>query len=111
MKFVYIALLLIAFASCADDTKPRLQLCPSKRPEACTREFNPVCGWFDPEKVNCIRAPCANTYSNPCMACADENVLYISCEKECTADLDTPIFNRKRVDKCSRLPTCPLKEE
>jgi hypothetical protein len=41
---------------------------------ACTREYNPVCGWFD-ESVQCVTYPCAATYSNPCIACSDENVI------------------------------------
>lgn len=44
--------------------------------DACTAIFHPVCGWSDPEKIQCIRYPCASTYSNSCLACKDENVLY-----------------------------------
>ena len=43
---------------------------------ACIEIYQPVCGWNDPEKIQCIKFPCANTYSNSCFACADENVLY-----------------------------------
>jgi hypothetical protein len=40
---------------------------------ACTMEYRPVCGWFD-ESVQCLTYPCAQTYSNPCMACTNEQV-------------------------------------
>lgn len=42
----------------------------------CTREFVPVCGFFDPTKVACKKSPCAQAYSNKCGACSDENVQY-----------------------------------
>ncbi len=43
---------------------------------ACTMEYRPVCGWFDPERIQCVKYPCASTYGNPCGACADDKVLY-----------------------------------
>ena len=43
--------------------------------KACTMEYNPVCGWFSP-KVRCIKAPCAATSGNDCVACIDPNVEY-----------------------------------
>jgi hypothetical protein len=43
---------------------------------ACITLYDPVCGWNDPEKIQCITFPCASTYSNSCFACQDENVLY-----------------------------------
>jgi len=52
--------------------------CPneSRNVDACIEIYQPVCGWNDPEKIQCIKFPCANTYSNSCFACTDENVLY-----------------------------------
>lgn len=50
--------------------------------EICTMEYRPVCGWFDNRKIKCETYPCSKTYSNPCMACADENVEYWT-EGEC----------------------------
>lgn len=44
--------------------------------EACTAIYQPVCGWFDPDEVQCIRYPCATTYSNACDACGNDDVLY-----------------------------------
>jgi len=54
----------------------------SRNAEACIEIYQPVCGWNDPEKIQCIKFPCANTYSNSCFACIDENVLYYT-EGEC----------------------------
>jgi len=50
--------------------------------DACIEIYQPVCGWNDPEKIKCIKYPCAQTYSNSCFACQDENVLYWT-ESEC----------------------------
>ena len=44
--------------------------------DACIEIYQPVCGWSDPEKVQCITYPCASDYSNSCFACMDENVKY-----------------------------------
>ncbi len=54
----------------------------SRNAEACIEIYQPVCGWNDPEKIQCIKFPCANTYSNSCFACMDENVIYYT-EGEC----------------------------
>ena len=42
----------------------------------CIEIYQPVCGWSDPDKIKCIKFPCANTYSNSCFACTNENVSY-----------------------------------
>jgi len=54
----------------------------SREAEACITLYQPVCGWNDPEKIQCIKYPCAQTYSNNCFACIDENILYHT-EGEC----------------------------
>jgi hypothetical protein len=48
----------------------------SRVAQACTMQYEPVCGWYDPGKVECVKAPCANDYSNSCQACIDPQVLY-----------------------------------
>lgn len=47
----------------------------SRNVSACTMEYNPVCGWNN-KNIKCIRYPCASTYSNPCVACKNEDVEY-----------------------------------
>lgn len=49
----------------------------SRNAEACTLQYQPVCGWFN-SSVQCIKYPCAQTYSNPCIACQDGKVEYIT---------------------------------
>ena len=69
---------------CEEETELRKTFCTDEQREAeiCTADYSPVCGWSDPEKIQCIKYPCATTYSNICNACADENVLYYT-EGEC----------------------------
>lgn len=54
----------------------------SRNVEACIEIYQPVCGFFDPDKIECVTKPCTNTYANSCFACIDENVLYYE-EGEC----------------------------
>jgi len=44
--------------------------------EACIEIYQPVCGWFDSEKIQCMTYPCAKTYSNSCFSCQNPDVLY-----------------------------------
>lgn len=53
-----------------------------RKAEACIEVYRPVCGWFDPEQIQCFAYPCAATYSNECEACRDPRVLYWT-EGEC----------------------------
>lgn len=59
--------------------------CTDPRPEACTKEYIPVCGQV---QVQCIKAPCPpimQTFGNKCEACA--NPLTISyTEGACASD-------------------------
>jgi hypothetical protein len=55
--------------------------CTEPRTQACTKEYMPVCGWFD-FSIRCVKYPCATTYSNKCTACADSKVAYWT-EGEC----------------------------
>ncbi|CAN5122724.1 hypothetical protein BH11PSE14_BH11PSE14_00640 [soil metagenome] len=51
--------------------------CAPQRPQACTREYSPVCATRD-TGIRCITTPCPSseqkTYSNGCGACADPKV-------------------------------------
>ncbi len=50
--------------------------------DVCIEIYKPVCGWFDSSKIQCIKYPCAQTFSNECLACKDSNVAYWT-EGEC----------------------------
>ena len=54
----------------------------SRNADACIQLYQPVCGWFDPEIVQCVKYPCAQTYSNSCFTCIDEKIEYWT-EGEC----------------------------
>lgn len=41
--------------------------------EACTMDYNPVCGWFN-QSIKCFKYPCAQTFSNICSACTNPTV-------------------------------------
>lgn len=47
-----------------------------RRAEACIAIYKPVCGWYDPAKVQCVRYPCAKDFSSSCHACGVDQVLY-----------------------------------
>jgi len=61
------------------------QACSAKSREAqvCLALYAPVCGWFA-SNVQCVKAPCATTYSNSCFACQNANVADWT-EGECPA--------------------------
>lgn len=46
-----------------------------QRNKICTKEYDPVCGWFSQE-IKCIIYPCAANYGNKCEACSDPKVEY-----------------------------------
>jgi hypothetical protein len=52
--------------------------CSDPRPQACTREYLPVCAERD-NGVRCVTTPCDSTepetYANGCTACSDPLVL------------------------------------
>lgn len=64
------------------DSKTKNYCSPeSRNAEVCITLYKPVCGWFN-QSIQCIRYPCAATYSNECFACADPKVEYWT-EGEC----------------------------
>lgn len=60
--------------------------CPadSRQEGACIALYQPVCGWFNSSQIQCIRYPCAQTYSNSCFACQNQRVSYWT-DGECPA--------------------------
>lgn len=47
----------------------------SKKAQVCPEYYSATCGWFS-TSIKCIKYPCAQTFSNPCFACADPKVSY-----------------------------------
>ena len=68
--------------------KPREVKClPDQRSaEVCSNLHDPVCGWFDPNQIQCVKYPCAQTFGNFCDACVDSKVLYWT-QGECPLSL------------------------
>jgi len=52
--------------------------CPQERSEICPEIYQPVCGWFDPRRIQCFRYPCAGNYGNFCEACRDDIVMSVT---------------------------------
>ena len=48
----------------------------SRNVDACIEIYQPVCGWNNSSKLQCIKYPCAETYSNSCFACQNPDVEY-----------------------------------
>ncbi|MBI3623460.1 hypothetical protein HY212_05280 [Candidatus Pacearchaeota archaeon] len=53
----------------------------SRNADACITIYKPVCGWFS-DNIQCIKYPCAQTYSNSCEACKNSDVSHYT-EGEC----------------------------
>jgi len=57
----------VMVSGCATSPQVELTLCEDPRPEICTREYMPVCGYLAEEDK-------WRTYANACEACADPQV-------------------------------------
>lgn len=79
------AMLILLCTACAQAPEPApladepaLTHCTEPRPQACTREYNPVCASRD-TGIRCVTTPCPSaewkTYGNGCDACADSKVI------------------------------------
>ena len=71
-KFLPLILVLfptICFTSCDTSSNKEIldTMCSEPRPEVCTREYNPVCGYKLDEE--------SKTYSNGCSACAEKEII------------------------------------
>ncbi|MFH0875700.1 MAG: DUF333 domain-containing protein [archaeon] len=60
--------------SCEKNTEGIKTFCTT-RTQVCTKEYVPVCGWFNSD-IKCFKYPCAASYGNKCEACANSNVDY-----------------------------------
>ena len=76
-----IASLALSLAACAPagsaDGEPAVTRCQEPRPELCTMDYRPVCGYRTPD-ASCVDPDCDGatwkTYSNACGACSDRAV-------------------------------------
>lgn len=71
MKYPGIVLAIVLLSGCisqAETIPDGLQLCPDSRPQFCTREYRPVCG-YGTDSAGMLQA---QTYGNACSACADK---------------------------------------
>lgn len=80
VSFVLFAFFLTACQSGSKVKSPlseTLVQCKDPRPQACTKEYQPVCASKD-TGVRCIKSPCPSeedvSYGNACTACADPKV-------------------------------------
>lgn len=48
---------------------------PSGLGIACAEIYQPVCGWYN-SNIQCLKYPCAETFSNSCFACSDSRTSY-----------------------------------
>ena len=46
-----------------------------KSAQVCPEYYSATCGWFN-SSIKCLKYPCAETFANPCFACAQANVEY-----------------------------------
>ncbi|NCO11808.1 hypothetical protein CO038_03565 [Candidatus Pacearchaeota archaeon CG_4_9_14_0_2_um_filter_39_13] len=74
---VVLAVVVSAIIAVNYGTENRVYCVPEDREgEACIEVYEPVCGWFNPEKVDCIKYPCAENFGNSCFSCSNPDVLY-----------------------------------
>ncbi|MBX4196389.1 hypothetical protein KW805_02260 [Candidatus Pacearchaeota archaeon] len=66
------------------DTSKHYCSLESRENDFCTQDYAPVCGWYDPQQIQCIKYPCAQTFSNQCFSCLDTRVAYWT-QGECPA--------------------------
>lgn len=70
----------IAYAGeCSEiiESPPEVHICTDqeKQAQVCTMEYAPVCGIYNEESnIQCIKAPCGETFGNGCQACADDRI-------------------------------------
>lgn len=79
--------------------------CNGHRNKACQRYSAPTCGWYNQNKVHCDTFPCAAQFSNPCVACNNKYVKYVTCEKCPPSNISVTQINYKDAGT-NQLPTC-----
>ena len=63
--------------NCTTQTEPEKIYCTpeQKKAQVCPEYYSATCGWFN-QSIKCLKYPCAQTFANPCFACASPNVEY-----------------------------------
>jgi len=76
---LFISLLQLSCAHTPQDTFPDVDMtqCIKPKPQVCTREYRPVCGFENDGNHK--------TYSNACTACASPDVISY-CEGDCNKE-------------------------
>lgn len=69
------------FTSCPGEETKTYCTSEQRNVDACIEIYQPVCGWSN-ENIQCLKWPCASTYSNYCFACVNEDVEYYT-EGDC----------------------------
>ena len=69
LSLILILFATICFTSCDtnSDNENLDTMCSEPRPEVCTREYDPVCGYKSDGK--------SNTYSNGCSSCTEKEII------------------------------------
>ena len=82
--------------------------CPKQDPypNGCLDIIEPTCGWWDPAQIQCIKYPCAATYSNKCEACHDSKV-YKYTKGACPTDLPVDVQTQTAVSASKNLKISP----
>lgn len=76
-------------------------ICKEPRPQMCTMEYNPVCGWYN-ESINCFAYPCAGEYGNACSACGDSKVSRVTkgpCPKVGSTPQPEPVSTKPIITR------------
>jgi len=70
IKFITVILGLLLLTACQSVPSIKIEQinCTEPRPEMCTMDYQPVCGFDRDQKYK--------TYSNACTACSDKQVVY-----------------------------------
>lgn len=79
--------------------------CSRYRNQSCQRNVAPACGWYDQKRIRCHTFPCAANFSNPCVACNNLNIKYVTCEQ--CPHTNAPVSTLNYEDSTTgRFPTC-----
>ncbi len=76
-KSVILVFLTLMIKIMSQTTYPHKCTESDKNKRFCTKEYIPVCGWFN-SSVKCNSNPCAVNSNNLCLACLTKGVQYVT---------------------------------